>query len=432
MTRPSRLPRWAALVLLLPASSAGAMEIEHWTTERGAGVYYVHRAELPMVDIRLAFDAGSARDGDAHGLASLAAQMLNRGAGGLDFDAIVERFDNVGAQYSAWADRDMTGLSLRVLTASAYFEPAFDVFLTVLSRPDFPRPEFERLRKQVLTGIDKRKQDPGTLAGIAFAREIYGDHPYAHPSGGERDTVGNIESEDARAFHRRYLVARNLVIAIVGDVAREQAEALAARISAALPEGGKPPPLPPLPEFAPREIRIPFDSEQAHVYLGQPGIGYGDPGFFPLYLGNHVLGGSGFGSRLVEEVRVANGYAYSIWSGISRHRAGGVFMAGFQTRGDQVDDALALTRKVIADFVRDGPSAEELALAKDNIRGGFPLRISDNGQIVHRLSRMAFFGLGLDYLDTFVENVERTDARTITEAFQRRVRGDFSVVIVGG
>ena len=437
---PTRLPRlvrpvvwavWATLVS--PAPAAGAVEIEHWTTARGAGVYYVHRPQLPMVDIRLTFDAGSARDGAAHGLASLAAQMPGRGAGGLDFDTIVERFDNVGAQYSAWADRDMTGLSLRTLVARAYFEPAFDTFLTVLSRPDFPRSEFERLRKQTLTGIDKRKQDPGTLAGIAFAREVYGDHPYAHPSGGERDTVVAIKLGDARAFYRRHIVARNLGITIVGDVARARAEELAARISKALPEGARPPPLPPLPaRNAPRERRIAFDSEQAHVYIGRPGISYRDADFFPLYLGNHILGGGGFGSRLVEEVRVAGGYAYSIWSGISRHLAGGVFMAGFQTRGDQVDDALALTRKVIDDFVRTGPSAEELALAKDNVRGGFPLSISDNGQIVHWVSRMAFFGLGLDYLDTFVENVERTEARDIADAFRRRIGGDLSVVIVGG
>lgn len=433
LTRLPSLAVWAALASLPPAPPVGAVEIEHWTTEQGADVYYVHRPQLPMVDIRLIFDAGSARDGAAHGLASLAAQMLNRGAGDLDFDAIVERFDNVGAQYSAWADRDVTGLSLRTLVARAYFEPAFDTFLTVLSRPDFPPSEFERLRKQVLTGIDKRRQDPGTLAGIAFAREIYGDHPYAHPTGGEHDTVVAIQPEDARAFYRRYIVARNLDITIVGDVARARAEALAARVSKALPEGARPPPLPSLPaRSAPRELRIAFDSEQAHVYIGRAGIGYGDSDFFPLYLGNHILGGSGFGSRLVEEVRVAGGYAYSIWSGISRNRTGGAFMAGFQTRGDQVDDALALTRKVIADFVRTGPSAEELALTKDNVRGGFPLRVSDNGQIVHWVSFMAFYGLGLDYLDTFVENVERTEARDIAEAFRRRIGGDFSVVIVGG
>ena len=433
--RLTRLPFWAvwaALASLPPASPVGAVEIEHWTTEQGAGVYYVHRPQLPMVDIRLTFDAGSARDGAAHGLASLAAQMLNRGAGGLDFDTIVERFDNVGAQYSAWADRDMTGLSLRTLVARAYFEPAFDTFLTVLARPDFPRPEFERLRKQVVTGIDKRRQDPGTLAGIAFARAIYGDHPYAHPTGGERDTVAAIRPEDARAFYRRYLVARNLGITIVGDVARARAEVLAARIARALPEGAQPPPLPPLPtRAAPRERRIAFESEQAHVYIGRPSIGYGDADFFPLYLGNHILGGGGFGSRLVEEVRVAGGYAYSIWSGFSRHLAGGAFLAGFQTRSDQVDEALALTRGVIADFVRAGPSAEELALAKDNIRGGFPLRISDNGQIVQWVSRMAFFDLGLDYLDTFVDKIERTEAQDIGEAFRRRIGDDFDVVIVG-
>ncbi len=437
MTRAMKLcgrrPLFLLSFLLWFAGPAAAVEIERWQTEQGVGVYYVQRPELPMLDVRLVFDAGSVRDGDDHGLADLTAQMLARGAGGLDADAIAARFENIGAQYSGSAGRDMLSLSLRTLVTPEYLEQALATFIMVMSQPDFPPTEFERLKKQVLTGIEKRAQEPGTLAGLAFSREIYHGHPYAHPPQGEKETVAAITLEDLRAFYHRYLVARNLTVVVVGDLARARAAAFAARISEALPTGRKPAPLPPLPErVAPREIRVPFKSAQAHVYMGQPGVGHDHPDFFPLYLGNHILGGSGFGSRLVETVRVANGYAYSIWSYFVHRRVRGAFLVGFETRADQVDDAIALTQRVIEEFRREGPRDAELALAKDNVRGGFPIRTSDNGQILGWVTNIAVHNLGLDFIDTYVGKVEQIEKNDIVNAFRRQIADDLTIVVVGG
>jgi len=439
MTRPAKLPLLFGLLLFalsgLPpfAGAAAAVEIDHWRTPQGIAVYYVQRTELPMLDVRLVFDAGSARDGNAYGLANLSAHLLGRGAGGLDADEIAVRFEHVGAQYSASVGRDMTALSLRTLVAPDYMKQALDTFVTVLAKPDFPPVEFERLKKQVLTGIGKRAQEPGTLAGLAFSRAIYRGHPYAHPPQGEKDSVAAITLKDVRAFYRRYLVARNLTMIVVGDLARPRVEAFAARVAEALPAGAAPAPLPPLRDItAPREIRVPFKSAQAHIFMGQPAVAHDHADYFPLYLGNHILGGSGFGSRLIETVRVANGYAYSIWSYFVHRRERGAFVVGFETRSDQADDAIALTRNVIAEFKRDGPEDAELALAKDNVQGGFPLRVSDNGKIIDWVTRIAVHRLDLDFLDTFVGKVRQVEKDDIVRAFRDRIADDLTVVVVGG
>ncbi len=428
--------RWLLGILLLGMMqlALAGPAIQHWTTKNGMRVYFVPADALPMIDIRVTFAAGAARDGDQPGVASMTSRMLTQGAGGRSADEIAQAFEDVGARIGTGALRDMSWLSLRSLSDPEYLEPALDVFTRVLWHPDFPQADFLRNRNQQLLGIKAGEASPGKIASKAFYRAVYGDHPYGSPVEGTKESVEKLTVDDLKAFHRRYFVARNGVLAITGKLTRPEAEKLAERLSSGLEAGEAAPPTPPAPALKEaKEIRIPFPSRQAHVYMGHPGIARGNPDYYALYLGNHVLGGGGFTSRLVKEVRVKRGYVYSIYSYFLPMAAQGPFQIAMQTRGSQVDDAIAVSRDTLKRFMADGPSAEEIEASKKNITGGFPLRIASNGDIVEYLAVIGFYHLPLDYLDTFTKKIDAVSAEEIVAAFERHVQPDRMVtVIVGG
>lgn len=409
-------------------------EIQHWTTSNGMRVFFVPAPELPMVDIRVAIDAGSARDGKLPGLASLTAGLLDAGSGDLDVDEIAASFDNVGANFSAGARRDLAQVSLRSLIDPALFDPALDTFIRILAAPSFPEKDFARAKNLTLVGLQAQKQDPGDIGSKAFYKAIYGDHPFAQPVSGTEESIKAVARADVQAFHKQYFVARNSVLAIVGQLDRKGAEALAEKISSALPEGAAAASLPPVKALSSAEtIRIPFPSQQAHVFMGHPGMQRGDPDYFSLYVGNHVLGGSGFQSRLVKEVRVQRGLSYSVYSYFAPQRVPGPFQIGLQTRVDQVDDAVQVVRDTVQQYIDEGPNSTELTASTRNITGGFPLRIDSNGDVVEYLAVIGFYGLPTDYLNVFNDRITAVDAQTIRSAFKRRVKpGQMVTVIVGG
>ncbi|RUM92720.1 MAG: insulinase family protein [Thiothrix sp.] len=422
-------------VLLFSLASAQAgPEIQYWVTSNGMKVYYVPAPEIPMIDVRVTFSAGSARDGGAPGLATLTSDMLSQGADGMTADQISEAFEAVGAQFGSGALRDMAWLSLTSLSDPEYIQPALAAFASVLWQPDFPEGDFQRTRKRQLVTLDAEEADPGSIAEKAFFKALYGEHPYAQPTNGTLESVNNIQTKQVRAFYKNYYVAKNGLIAMTGDLDRKTAEKLAETLSSGLAEGEAGNALPkvePLTES--KEIKIPFPSKQAHVLIGQPGIERGNPDYYALYLGNHVLGGGGFTSRFVKEVRVKRGYVYSIYSYFMLMAGEGPFQVGLQTRGTQVDDALKVTRDTLNKFMASGVNDKEINASKQNITGGFPLRIASNSDIVEYLGVIGFYGLPLDYLDTFTKNIEAVGKKEIVDAFKRRIYTDKMItVVVGG
>jgi zinc protease len=221
---------------------------------------------------------------------------------------------------------------------------------------------------------------------------------------------------------------------MMGDVSRAQAEAIAEKLTRGLPPAnGAEPSLPPVPELADGTVRaIGHHATQAHILIGAPGVRRGDPDFFPLFVGNHLLGGSGLVSRLTEEVRNKRGLAYSAYSYFSPLQREGPFLIGMQTQRDQAGEALEVVRKTLRDFVAAGPTESELDAAKRNIVGGFPLRIDSNAKIHEYLALIGFYRLPLSYLEDFVKNVERVTAAGIRDAFRRRVNPDRMVTVVVG
>lgn len=421
--------------LLVHAGSVFAMPpIQHWQTENGARVYFVPAPELPMVDLRVVFNAGSARDGGRAGLAALTNGLLDQGAGGADANRIAERFDSVGATINTGSKRDMAWVGVRTLTRPELFETAVTTFTDVLTSPDFNSKDIERERQRMLVALQFKQQKPGSVADDAFYEALYPGHPYGTPPDGTRESVKAISRDDIRAFYKQYYVARNAVIAIVGAVDRGAAEKLAERVAGNLPAGQPAKALPPVPALKkPAEIVMPFPSSQVHVLMGQPGMSRTDPDYFSLYVGNYILGGGGLVSLLSNEIREERGLSYSVYSYFMPMAEKGPFELGFQTRADQADDAISVSRETLQRYLEKGPSAKELDAAKKHITGGYPLRIDSNSKILEYLGVIGFYQLPLDYLERFNARIEAVTREQVRDAFRRHINADRLVTVrVGG
>lgn len=415
-------------------TAAATPQIQNFTTTKGGRVYFVPTAGLPLIDIRMVFDAGSARDGAKFGLASLTSSMLENGAGSWDADTIAQRLENVGALLGTGVSRDSAYLSLRSLTYPDKLEPALETAIEVLAHPRFEQKDFEREKNRTLLGIKQLGEDPGEIAEIAFMKALYGDHPYAHPSEGLKETVESLTRDDLAAFHQKTYTIKNGILVIVGDLQRPQAEAIADKLFAALPEGEAQPALPePTPKTTAETVKTPFPSEQTHVFSGQLGMKVNDPDYFPLYIGNHILGGSGLVSRIMEEVREKRGFAYSAYSYFQPLRVAGPYQIGLQTKNSQTEEALKVANQTVRDFIQNGPTDQEIDAARKNIIGGFVLRLDSNQKLAGEVANIAFYNRPLDYLDTFTQKVQAVTREDIKRAFKARINPDqMQTVLVGG
>lgn len=408
------------------------LDIQSWQTAEGARVLFVEARQLPMFDLRLTFAAGSSQDDGAPGLALLTNAMLNEGIEGRDVTAIAEGFEGLGANFGNGSYRDMAVVSLRSLSAADKREPALVLFSQVVGQPTFPEDSLQRIQNQLLAGFEFQKQNPGKLASIELYRELYGEHPYAHPSEGTPESVPQIDVEQLKAFHARAYAAGNAVIALVGDLSREEAEAVAAQVSAALPEGQALPPTP-TPQAPTAGLHhIDFPSNQTHLMLAQLGIPRGHPDYAALYLGNQILGGGGFGTRLMEEIREKRGLTYGIYSGFSPMRAEGPFMINLQTRAELADGTLQLVQQLVEDFLANGPTQAELERSKREIAGSFPLSTASNADIVGQLGSIGFYDLPLTYLEDFMAQVQALGVEDVKAAMNRHLQADGFVIVTAG
>ena len=407
-------------------------EIAAWTTQKGVKVFHVQAPELAMIDLALTFDAGSARDNKLPGLSVMMHSLLDKGTGTLTANDVAARFEDVGAQFSSSVSLDRSNLSLRTLSEQALFKEALEMFIAVVARPSFPERDFNRERKRLLIALQDREQRPSKIVEENFYKSLYQNHPYAHSRDGSKETISKISLKDIRRFHNDYIVAANAVLAIVGDISNRQAKALAEDISAALPASQRPKKVNDARKIKTNSKHIDFPSQQAHVRIGQIGIERGNPDYFSLYVGNHILGGGGFTSRLVEEVRSKRGLSYSVYSYFIPYQQAGPFVLGLQTRSDQAEQAVAVCHQVLADYIEHGPSQQELALSKQSIINGFPLRIDSNRDILGYLSLIGYYDLPLTYLNDFKKNIEQVSLRDVKRAFRKHLDPDaFITVIVG-
>lgn len=416
------------------SAAIAAPSIQHWQSASGAKVLFVENRDIPMLDVAVSFPAGSSFDSaDKSGLAGLAHHLLDLGSEGLSEDDVARGMADIGAQLGGSFDQDRASVSLRTLSSAAERDRALGIMALVLQRPLFRGEVLAREKARVIAALKEAETKPESIADKAFRKAVYGAHPYALGVSGEVSSVENIFVPDLRDFYASHYQAGGAVVAIIGDVSREQAESIAEQLTARLPTGATPAALPAVAtKIAASEQRIAHPASQSHILIGAPGMARSDPDYFALYVGNYILGGGGFVSRLMNEVREKRGMAYSVYSYFMPMKQPGAFQIGLQTKKQQADEALQLVRATLAEFIAKGPAEKELVAAKQNIVGGFPLRIDSNRKILDYLSVIGFYDLPLSYLDDFQHRVEQVSTLQIREAFARHLDPQHMATVIVG
>lgn len=415
------------------AANKPILPIMHWQTTNGVKVYFVPTKQLPILDVRMAFDAGSARDGKLAGLSAITNALIGQSTHQANTQAIAAQFDSIGAQFQSHIDRDKAVLSLRTRTEPAQMHIALATFSNVLTDATFPQNTVDRLKKQALLSVKLQDQDPNAVANKAFYHLLYRNTPYAHAPDGNANTLSRITAKDIQHFYQQYYVARNAVMVLVGNINQKQAQHIATQIADHLPKG-KPAPNQPLahPSTPGVTKTIVFPATQTTIMLGQVGINRQNPDYVPLYVGNYILGGGDFASRLFKTVRIKAGLTYGINSYFLPLQANGPFVISLKTRNAAAKHALGLTQQVLQQFLTQGPSQAELVAAKKHITGRFAGQLSSNHDIANTVLSMAFYHLPMNYLDVFRDHINQVSIQDIRHAFTNTLDPNaMNVVLVG-
>jgi zinc protease len=405
---------------LCAATAEAGVKIQHWVAPSGTRVYFVETHVLPILDVKIDFSAGAAYDPPGKsGLADLTRNLIDAGAGNMDEDALAARFVDLGARFTGTTDYDRASLSLRTLSAADKRGSSLDLVRTILSQPTYPEGPVAREKTRSIAAIQEEDTRPDAIAAKRFAAAMYPGHPYGLTP--TTQSVGLITRDDIVAFHRDHYSARRAVISIVGDVTRAEAEAIAQHLTDALPAGTPEAPLPQVASPAQTTLRVPHPASQSHIHVGLPALKRGDPDFYALQAGNYSLGGGGFVSRLMKEVREKRGYAYSVYSYFAPRKQEGPFEMGLQTKREQADAALKVARDVLDDFLAKGPTEQELAAAKKHLIDSLALAIDSNAKLIGYVSIIGYYGLPLTYLDDFPAKMQAVTAADVRAAFKRHV-----------
>jgi len=431
----SSLEQTEELTLTLP-------DIQKFTTASGVPVVFVATPTLPIVDVDLRFNAGSARDADIRadgfGIASMTATMLEQGSKDLNEDEFTRAVETLGIELSSSAYKDMFIVSLRSLSDDAHLTPALTLVEQMLASPSFDAATLARNKARLLVGLQQQQQDPGSIAAIAFSENLFGDHPYAHPSSGTLETVPSLTQTDLQQFKDRYLVAKNATLAITGDLTLTEAKKLADSLTGVLPKGSAAPKLPEPKELTTsKRIHIPFDSTQTTIIMGQLGDKHAQDvrelqSRTNFAVGNDVLAGGDFNARLMTEVRKNLGYTYGISGGMSPMQTRGPYQISFSTRNDKAEAAIDATLKTVKQTLDEGISNEEMVLTKDSIKNSFPMSFASNAGINGLMGMMNFYQLPDSYLSDYLTRVDKVDLAGVNTALRQKINPDkFLIVTVG-
>ncbi|MBT7412229.1 MAG: insulinase family protein [Candidatus Thioglobus sp.] len=425
--------RTLILFLLLLTNAQAKLDIQYWTTPEGAKVFFAQTKGLPILDVALNFDAAASRDGDQFGLASLTNGLLGTATQYHNEEQIINAFESVGAQFSTSSLKDMSIVSLRTLTRQPILKKSLDTFTEVITQPSFEQKYLTRERRQTLRSIEASKQSPASIASLAFDKAVFANHPYAHPKIGTEKSINQISLQDLKQHYDKFYVAKNLTIALVGDITKVKAKQIARQISHGLNVGKKAKNNPVITALkSSQKIHIEFPSKQTHLLIGQSGVNRSHPDYYPLYLGNHIFGGSGLTSILSDEIREKKGLAYSAYSYFTKMKSNGFFMMRMQTKNDQALEAKNIALQTLKNFRNNAIDTQKLQDGKDNIIGGFALETASNANILTYLSIIGFYELPLDYLSGFTDKIKNISAQDIQNAYARLVDMDKLIILSVG
>jgi len=422
---------FAVLALFAAAPAVSAMTIEKIVSPSGIEAWLVREPSIPLVSLSFSFHGGSAQDEpDKTGTASLAAGLLDEGAGDIDGKTFHERLENHAIELAFHVARDDMRGSLRTL--NEHRDEAFDLLRLALSAPRFEADAVERVRRQMLSSLQRDSTNPNALASRRWWETAFPDHPYGRDSRGSLETVPRITADDMRDYVRRAFARNELTISIVGDVDAKAAGALIDRAFAGLPAKND---LKPVADASVRgvgrRIVINLDVPQAVVTFGGPGLARNDPDFMAGYIVNHILGGGTFSSRLYREVREKRGLAYGVSDNLVWFRRAAVVLGGTATRADRTADALAIVEAETKRMAENGPTADELAAAKSYLKGAYALSLDTSPKIAAQLTQIQLDNLGIDYIQrrgALIDAVTIEDAKRVAN---RLYSGGMLVTVAG-
>lgn len=414
-----------------------APHVQELFSQNGVRTLLVESHQLPIVDIQLTFNAGSARDESIrkglNGLANLTARLLGEGTSSQTANDIAQSFERIGAEYSAQAYRDMFVVRLRVLSDEKRLDPALNQLILLLKDAQFPQSSIDRILNNAQVGQKQVKENPKRSMSVRFYRAVYGDHPYAQPSTGTMQSLKRIQSADIQAFKNQYLVANNLNIAITGDVTTQHAQQLIDLLTGEMSTGEPAPKLPDAKALSKAQIiRIPFNSTQAHVMIGQVGIRRDDPDRFALEVGNEILGSGGFTSLLMQELREKRGLTYSASSNLSSMQSQGLFYIQYSTQRDQLLQSLDITYETLLKFLYQPLNPTQVEASKRSLIRAFPLLLRSNANINSQLGAMGFYGLSRDYLSQYQQSIEAVTAEDVQRAWQKHIHPEHFLTVLAG
>jgi zinc protease len=421
----------AAFALLGIAPAASAMTIEKIVSPSGIEAWLVREHSVPLVALNYAFHGGSTLDeADKAGTASLAADLLDEGAGDLDGKTFHERLENHAIELGFQVARDYFHGSLRTL--NEHRDEAFDLLRLALAAPRFDADAVERVRGQTLSSLRRESTDPNSLASNRWWETAFPGHPYGRETKGTLETVPRIAAGDLRDYVRRAFARNGLTISIVGDIDAKTAGELIDRAFAGLPANND---LKPVADASPRGlgrvIVINLDVPQAVVTFGGQGLARNDPDFMAGYIVNHILGGGSFSSRLYKEVREKRGLAYGVSDNLIWFRRAAVVIGGTATRADRTADALAIVEAETKRMAENGPTADELAAAKSFLKGSYALSLDTSGKIAAQLTQIQLDKLGIDYIQRRGALIDAVSIEDTKRVAKRLYSGGMLVTVAG-
>jgi zinc protease len=421
-----------ALWLVAWVAPAHAVNVERVTSPGGIEAWLVEDHTVPVVSFEFVFRAGAAIDPAAKpGLSRLAASLLDEAAGDLPNQAFQQRLEDLVSQLGFNATLDAISGSLKTLKQN--LAPSAELLRLAMTAPRFDADDVERLRAQLQVSLAQEGEQPHAMAQRAWFSAAFPNHPYGRGSRGTPAGLASVTADDLKIWVKQHLTRDVLVIGVAGDIGPAELAPLLDQVFGGLPQTAERPPVPDAQPADPGALMlIARQLPQSVVLFGKAGIKRSDPDYYAAYMLNHILGGGGFGSRLVEEVREKRGLAYSVSSQLASFDHATVMQAQTATKGATVEETVKLIRAEWARLAKQGPTLEELANAKTYLTGSFPLQLDSTGRIAAMLVSIQVEHLGIDYLDRRNALLEAVTLEQAQRVAQRLFDpAPLSIVVVG-
>ncbi len=407
-----------------------AIEIKEVVSPGGITAWLVEDHAIPFTALEIRFRGGaSVEAAEQRGVTNLMTALLEEGAGEMDARAFARARDGLAASFRYSVSDDALSVSAQFLTENR--DAAVDLLRQSLIQPRFDDDAIERVRAQVLSGLRSDEKNPQNIASRRFDGLVYGDHPYGSSLDGTIDTVSALTRDDLVAAHAGAMARDRIHVSAVGDITEAELGALLDSLLGALPATGAALPGPAAPEFRGGVDVVDFPTPQSVVLFGQPGIGQEDPDFFAAFILDHIMGGGGFESRLMTEVREKRGLTYGVYTYLADRDLAQIWGGSVASANDRVAEAVEVIRAEWARMQQDGITQDELDNAKTYLTGAYPLRFDGNGTIANIIVGMQMRGLPIDYAATRndqVNAVTLADANRVARTLLDPARLSFVVV----